>query len=123
MGNSQFGCGDELITANEHNDAERAHADHMAAYTERVCPNGHRYRKSSACPTCPACEAERKPEGGLLAELSAPARRALERQSMPTAKDLANFTTREILALHGVGPSTIPTLERALAAAGLSCKK
>jgi hypothetical protein len=80
-------------------------------------------QKSSDCPTCPVCEAERKPESGLLSSLSAPARRALERESIATAKDLSNFTKREILALHGVGPSTIPTLERALAAAGLSFKK
>jgi len=44
----------------------------------RVCPNGHEYYKSSDCPTCPICEAERKPKQGFMALIPAPARRALE---------------------------------------------
>jgi hypothetical protein len=44
----------------------------------RICPNGHHYVKSSDCPVCPFCEADRKPKKGFLSLLSAPARRALE---------------------------------------------
>jgi hypothetical protein len=35
----------------------------------RTCPNGHEFRKSSDCPTCPKCESERKPASGLLSAL------------------------------------------------------
>ncbi len=28
--------------------------------TLRVCPKGHKYYKSSDCPTCPVCESHRK---------------------------------------------------------------
>ncbi|WP_459641126.1 helix-hairpin-helix domain-containing protein [Flavobacterium sp. CGRL2] len=44
----------------------------------RTCKKGHHYSKTSDCPTCPICEAQRKPKSGLLSVLSAPARRALE---------------------------------------------
>lgn len=88
--------------------------------TERVCPNGHRYHKSTDCPTCPVCEAARKPESGLLSTLSAPARRALERHGIASVYDLAKFSEREILDLHGVGPSSLPKLKAALADAKLA---
>lgn len=45
--------------------------------TKRTCPQGHTYYKSSSCPTCPTCESLAKPDEGFLAQLSAPARRAL----------------------------------------------
>jgi hypothetical protein len=85
----------------------------------RTCPNGHEFRKSSDCPTCPKCESERKPASGLLSALVAPARRALAREGIDTVATLSKRTRKEILALHGVGPSTIPTLERLLGEAGL----
>lgn len=91
-----------------------------AKLTVRTCPNGHQYQKSSDCPTCPICEAERKPADGLLSTLSAPARRALEREGITSPARLSKYSEGEILALHGVGPSTIPKLKAALAAAGLS---
>jgi predicted RecB family nuclease len=89
----------------------------------RVCPNGHRYEKTSDCPTCPICEAQRKPEHGLLSTLSAPARRALERLGIASAKDLSKHTEAEILALHGMGPGSLPKLRRALADEGLDFRK
>ncbi len=91
--------------------------------TVRTCPEGHAYRKSSDCPTCPACEAARKPASGMLSTLSAPARRALEREGLTTIESIAMRTEKELLALHGVGPSTIPSLARALAAAGLTFRR
>lgn len=86
----------------------------------RVCPNGHRYYKSSDCPVCPICEQERKPENSFLANLSAPARRALENAGITSLKKLAGYSEKDILALHGMGPSTIPKLREALAAEQLS---
>lgn len=91
--------------------------------TLRVCKNGHRYYKSSDCPTCPECEKLRRPTSGLLAALPAPARRALEGIGVTSAKELAKYSEAEILALHGVGKTTIPKLAEALKLAGLSFRK
>jgi DNA-directed RNA polymerase alpha subunit len=55
--------------------------------------------------------------------LVAPARRALENQGINTEKKLSQYTKSEILKLHGMGPSTIPKLEKALSDKGLSFKK
>jgi len=63
-----------------------------------------------------------KPNGDFLATLSAPARRALEGNGIRTLEQLAKFSEKEILALHGVGPSSIPRLRVALEGMGLSFK-
>lgn len=69
------------------------------------------------------CEAERKPTEGFLALLSAPARRALENEGITTLLQLAEYTEKEILKLHGIGPSAMPKLRNALEEEGLSFKK
>lgn len=86
----------------------------------KTCEKGHQYEKSSDCPTCPICEAERKPESGFLSTLGAPARRALENNGITTVDELSRYTEREILQLHGIGPSSMPRLRNALEAQGLS---
>ena len=91
--------------------------------TLRICENGHRYFKSSDCPTCPKCEAERKPESRFLSLLSAPARRALENNGITTIKELSNFSETELLKFHGLGKSSIPKLRNALRAKGLSFRQ
>lgn len=88
----------------------------------KTCSKGHRYYKSTDCPTCPICEQERKPATGLLSLLGAPARRALENKGITTANQLSAYTEKEILSLHGMGPYSIPKLRDALHAAGLSFK-
>lgn len=93
-----------------------------SAGTLKTCSKGHQYRKSSDCPTCPICEAERAPRDGFLSEIAAPARRALEHEGIDTLSKLADYTEREILQLHGMGPSTIPKLRNALRDAGLAFK-
>lgn len=90
--------------------------------TLRTCPRGHRYYKSSDCPVCPQCEADTAPDAGFLATLSGPARRALENAGITTIQHLAKHTQKEILALHGMGPASLPKLKAALAAAGLDFK-
>jgi hypothetical protein len=95
----------------------------VPSQTKRSCKNGHTYYKSSDCPTCPYCELNRKPKEGFLSLLSAPARRALEDKGITTLKQLSKYGERDILALHGMGPSTIPKLRSALEAEGLSFKK
>lgn len=57
-----------------------------------------------------------------MALISAPARRALEREHIKTVEDLAKWNEREILQLHGMGPSTIPKLKKALKDNKLSFK-
>ncbi len=91
--------------------------------TARTCPEGHLYYKSSDCPTCPVCEAQRKPAGGFLAALSAPARRALINAGISSLKQLAGHNEKEILGLHGMGPGSMPKLRNELKKAGLSFKK
>jgi predicted RecB family nuclease len=82
--------------------------------TLRVCRNGHQYYKSSDCPVCPICEQEGKPEEGFLSLLGAPARRALEAAGIKTLVQLSQRSEAEILALHGMGPASMPKLRKAL---------
>lgn len=91
--------------------------------TLRTCPNGHRYYKSTDCLTCPVCEAEKKPGEGFLSTLGAPARRALEHAGIKSEKALSTWSEKELLKLHGLGPSSLPKLREALVAKGLSFKE
>ena len=88
----------------------------------RTCLKGHKFYKSSDCPTCSICEQERTPKDDFLSLLVAPARRALEKKGITTLQQLSNFSEIEILQLHGMGPSTIPKLKMALKENGLSFK-
>lgn len=58
-----------------------------------------------------------------MAELSAPARRALEASDIRSLKDLARRSEAELLALHGFGPASLPRLRSALREAGLAFAK
>ncbi|TQR19648.1 RNA polymerase alpha subunit C-terminal domain-containing protein [Psychrobacillus vulpis] len=86
----------------------------------RTCNNGHKYYKSSDCPTCPTCEQERRPVDGFLSLLSAPARRALEKNGITSLKNLSKYSEKEILQFHGMGPASLPKLRSALKENGLS---
>ena len=92
------------------------------AATKRTCPKGHTYMKSSDCPTCPYCEAEKAKAGFFIGGLSAPARRALQSLKIDSVKALSRHTEREILGLHGMGPASLPKMKAALKAAGLAFK-
>lgn len=85
----------------------------------RTCPNGHVFDKTSDCPTCPICEKVQAPQAGWLSRLGAPARRALEAEGIADLKKLAQWTEKEVLALHGMGPASLPKLRAALAKEGL----
>ncbi|CAN7546539.1 RNA polymerase alpha subunit C-terminal domain-containing protein [Rossellomorea sp. LjRoot5] len=85
----------------------------------KICDNGHTYVKKRDCPTCPVCEKERKPDTGFLSILSSPARRALENNGITTLEELAGLSEKEILAFHGMGPSSIPKLRKVLGEKGL----
>ena len=92
----------------------------MAQRTLRTCEKGHQYYKSSDCPVCPICAQEDKPQDGFLSQLSAPARRALEGQGITSIKQLAAYSEKEIMKLHGMGSDSLPKLHGALESAGLS---
>ena len=49
-------------------------------------------------------------------------RQAQENKGITTLQKLSGFTEKEILSLHGMGPSTMPKLREALKAEGLSFK-
>ena len=92
----------------------------MPAKKLKTCDKGHTFYKSSDCPTCPICAAENKPESGFLSLLGAPARGALEHAGISTLTKLSQYSEREILKLHGMGPKSMPTLRQALSEAGLA---
>lgn len=91
--------------------------------TLRTCKHGHQYYKSTDCPTCPVCEAENKPKDGFLSTLSAPAGRALASIGVKTVQQLAQYTQKEIMALHGMGPASLPKLKAALKDVELDFRK
>lgn len=88
--------------------------------TLRICPNGHKYYKSTDCNSCPVCEQLKKPADGFLSLLSAPARRALSNNNIHTLKDLASYSERDLMKSHGFGRASLPVLRKALAEEGLS---
>lgn len=94
-----------------------------AAKNLRTCAKGHQYYKSSDCPVCPVCEKQKKPGEGILSMMSAPARRALENIGISTAHDLTEYSVKEIMTLHGIGPSAMKILKRVLQDHSLSFKK
>lgn len=55
-------------------------------------------------------------------KLSEPAQRAFEEAGILTLKDVAQWSKRELMKLHGVGPKTIRTLLPLLEAIGLTIK-
>lgn len=94
-----------------------------ARSTLRICPKGHRYYKSSACPVCPLCEQAQQPVTDFLAQLAAPARRALKNAGIDTLEKLSSYTESALLKLHGFGKSSLAPLQKCLAEKGLSLQK
>lgn len=89
----------------------------------RICKQGHRYYKSSDCPVCPVCEKAKAPKSGYASLLAAPARRALENAGIRSLNQLAGFSEKQILQLHGIGRSSIPVLKKIMKEAGLSFQR
>lgn len=55
--------------------------------------------------------------------LAAPARRALENAGITSLEQLASYTLKDLLSLHGMGKSSIPKLQKALEEQKLDFKK
>ena len=88
-----------------------------------TCPEGHRYHKSSDCPTYPICEQELKAESGFLSLSGAPARRAFENNGITTAQELSQRSAKELFSLHFMGKASIRTLRAVLTETGLNVKE
>lgn len=95
----------------------------MPAKQLKICDRGHKFYKSSDCPSCPICAAQDKPESGFLSLLGAPARNALEHAGISSLTELSRHSEREILALHGMGPKSLPVLRQALQDSGMAFSK
>jgi len=89
----------------------------------KECAQGHVFYKSSDCPTCPTCEAAKRPTGGFLAELAAAARRALQGAGLTTLAKLARKREDVVSALHGMGPNALAKLRASLRKAGLTFRE
>ena len=66
---------------------------------------------------------ENRPDSGFLYNLSSPARNALLFEGIDTIEKLSDHTQKEILALHGIGPASLPVLKQALENEGLEFRK
>jgi hypothetical protein len=92
----------------------------------KVCARGHKFYKSSDCPVCPKCWPGYYREGNkgdFPDRLVAPALRALLNAKITNLAQLSGFTESQILELHGMGPSSMPKLRKALKEQGLSFKQ
>lgn len=89
---------------------------------KKICKQGHTFYKSSDCPTCPICAKENVPTG-VFADMASPVRRALEHKGIKTLKQFSKYTEKEILNMHGIGPSSMPLFKKKLKKADLSFKK
>jgi predicted RecB family nuclease len=98
-------------------------AEKKPVKSKKVCPKGHVFFKSSDCPACPYCERQNQPANGFLSGLGSPARRALENKGITSLKKLSQLSEKQVLLLHGIGPSSLPQLRAALKEVGLNFKK
>ena len=58
----------------------------------------------------------------LLERLASPAQRALQNANIKTLQELAKYTEREILDLHGIGKNALAVIKTTLDEHGLSLK-
>ncbi len=85
------------------------------------CKNGHVFKKSSDCKTCPDCEKEAK-VGFFIEGLAAPAVRALKANQISSLKMLSKIRLDQLKSFHGIGPQSIKQITKALNEAGLKFK-
>jgi hypothetical protein len=100
---------------------------HDNSFKKTICSRGHTFYKKSDCPVCPFCWPGRKKQllknSGLPVGIAAPALRAHHRAGIKTLGDCANRSESQLLALHGIGPSTTQKLRDALKKGGLTFKE
>lgn len=86
---------------------------------QKTCSNGHSFEKTSDCPTCPICERDRMATSAIP-RIGAPATRALENAGVQGLQELANWSEKDLLALHGMGPRAVGLLREHLADQGVA---
>jgi len=59
----------------------------------------------------------------FFVSVSVPVKRALQGIGVNTAYKLSKFSEKEIMSLHGMGPSSLPILKEALEKAGMEFRK
>ena len=89
----------------------------------KICRQGHVFYTTPGCNSCPKCEAAKRPAEGFMAELAAPARRALEGAGLTTLSKLSRKSEAQLHALHGMGPNAIGRLRAALDKEGLAFRQ
>jgi|JI9StandDraft_2_1071091.scaffolds.fasta_scaffold19948_3 uncharacterized protein YdhG (YjbR/CyaY superfamily) len=89
----------------------------------RTCKLGHKFNKTSDCPTCPICEKARVPKADWMTAFGAPARRAFESAGLIQLKEFSKHTETEIKAMHGLGPSSLTKLTALLKQNNIHFKK
>ena len=90
-----------------------------------ICNRGHKFYKKSDCRVCPRCWSgyyKQKNKGNFPDKLSAPALRALLNAGIFNLVSLSKYGEKEVLQLHGMGPSSLPKLREALRKKGLDFK-
>lgn len=89
---------------------------------KKTCTQGHVFYKSSDCLSCPECEKNKIYDNEFMQHLSAPAKRALLNSNINSLTMLSQFTKNQILALHGIGKTSIPKLQAELHKVNLNFK-
>lgn len=91
----------------------------------KICKNGHTFEKTSSCPVCPICSSKEMKEkyGREFPKIAAPALRALDSIGITELSQLTKHTEKELLSLHGFGPTALKLLRHALAEKGMSFAK
>lgn len=89
--------------------------------TQKTCPNGHIFEKTSDCPTCPTCATEEitLAYANGFPKIGAPAYRALKNNGVGLA-DLPKYSEKQLLEIHGVGPKAVEILRMYLKEKGLA---
>ena len=90
----------------------------------RTCKNGHKFEKTSDCPTCPTCASNeiKKAYAEGFPRIGSPAFNALKHEGI-SLDDLPSYSENELLSIHGVGPRAIGILREFLGNKGLSFLK
>jgi hypothetical protein len=89
---------------------------------KQTCVHGHSFEKTTDCPVCPTCERLRA-ASGPFPKIGAPATRALENAGVGGPAELTEWSERDLLALHGMGPKAVRILREHLASEGLALKQ
>lgn len=82
----------------------------------KVCSRSHVFYKSNLCPVCPICWPgyRKKLQSDFPEKLGAPALRALANTKIKNFAQLSKHTEQEVADLHGMGPTGIVRLKKAL---------